>query len=71
VKYEEATRRINEIRSESANNWNRTSHGKRYALTKIDDTYYPQEKSIKEKLSANDMARGTSIQETDTYKGRN
>jgi hypothetical protein len=41
---------------------------KRTTLLKVDETYYPQEKSIKEKLNANDMARKTSIDKLNMIK---
>jgi predicted nucleic acid-binding Zn-ribbon protein len=41
---------------------------KRAALGKIDDTYFPQEKAIKEKLSANDFAQKTSIDKLNIIK---
>jgi chromosome segregation ATPase len=34
---------------------------KRTTLLKVDDGYYPQEKSVREKLTANDLARKSSI----------
>lgn len=41
---------------------------KRNVLAKIDEGFYPQEKSIREKLNANDMARKTSIDKLNTIK---
>jgi hypothetical protein len=43
-------------------------NNKRNALGKIDETYYTQEKTIKEKLSANDFARKTSIDKLNIIK---
>jgi hypothetical protein len=41
---------------------------KRGALTKTDETFYPQEKAIREKLMANDMARKVSIDKLNFIK---
>lgn len=41
---------------------------KRTVLAKIDESYYPQEKSVREKLNANDMARKTSIDKLNMIK---
>jgi hypothetical protein len=41
---------------------------KRTVLGKIDDSYYPQEKTIREKLNANDSARRTSIDRLNMVK---
>ncbi|HEX8377659.1 MAG TPA: hypothetical protein VF602_07560 [Pedobacter sp.] len=41
---------------------------KRNILAKIDENHYPQEKSIKEKLSANDFAHQTSINKLNNIK---
>jgi hypothetical protein len=41
---------------------------KRSTLLKVDETYYPQEKSVREKLNANDMARKTSIDKLNMIK---
>lgn len=41
---------------------------KRNVLAKIDEGFYPQEKSIREKLNANDMARKTSIDKLNMIK---
>ena len=41
---------------------------KRNVLSKIEDNYYPQEKQIKEKLSANDYARKMSIDKLNRIK---
>lgn len=41
---------------------------KRNSLNKIDETYYSQEKSIREKLNANDMAKTISIEKLNSIK---
>ena len=41
---------------------------KRAVLSKIDESYYAQEKSVKEKLSANDFAHKTSINKLNVVK---
>jgi hypothetical protein len=41
---------------------------KRNVLAKIDEGFYPQEKSIREKLNANDVARKTSIDKLNMIK---
>jgi len=41
---------------------------KRGVLSKIDESYYAQEKSVKEKLSANDFAHKTSIDKLNVVK---
>lgn len=41
---------------------------KRNVLAKIDEGFYPQEKSIREKLNANDLARKTSIDKLNMIK---
>ena len=41
---------------------------KRNTLAKIDESFYPQEKSIREKLNANDLARKTSIDKLNMIK---
>ncbi|WP_205511144.1 hypothetical protein [Longitalea arenae] len=41
---------------------------KKAALTKTDENFYPQEKSIREKLMANDMARKVSIDKLNIIK---
>ena len=41
---------------------------KRISLGKVDDGYYPQEKGIREKLAANDMARQISIEKLSQIK---
>jgi len=41
---------------------------KRNVLAKIDENLYPQEKAIREKLNANDMARKTSIDRLNLIK---
>jgi hypothetical protein len=41
---------------------------KKGTLMKVDDAYYPMEKSIREKLTANDLARKTSIDRLNMIK---
>jgi len=41
---------------------------KKNVLAKIEENFYPQEKSIREKLNANDMARKTSIEKLNMIK---
>ncbi|WP_207513062.1 hypothetical protein [Longitalea luteola] len=41
---------------------------KKTALTKTDESFYPQEKTIREKLMANDMARKVSIDKLNIIK---
>jgi hypothetical protein len=41
---------------------------KKSALSKIDESVFPKEKSIREKLLANDMARKNSIEKLNTIK---
>jgi len=60
-------RRINELRAE-LQSLEADINQKRNILVKVDDSYYPQEKSIREKLSANDMARNTSIDKLNAIK---
>jgi hypothetical protein len=43
---------------------------KRNQLSKIEESFYPQEKSIREKLNANDLARNTSIDKLNLVKQR-
>ena len=43
-------------------------NAKRAVLSKIDESYYAQEKSVKEKLSANDFAHKTSIDKLNFVK---
>lgn len=62
-----ATRRINELRIE-LQNLESDINQKRNSLMKVDDTYYPQEKTIRAKLSANDMAKKTSIDKLNMIK---
>ena len=45
-----------------------TINKKRNSLNKIDETYYSQEKSIREKLNANDMAKTISIEKLNAIK---
>jgi len=60
-------RRINELRAE-LQSLEADINQKRNILVKVDDSFYPQEKSIREKLSANDMARNTSIDKLNAIK---
>lgn len=57
---EQATMRINALRAELQQLESEINQ-KKSTLLKVDDGYYPQEKSVKEKLTANDLARKTSI----------
>src|SRR5215218_5089475 len=57
---DDASRRITELRAELQLLESDITQ-KRNILMKVDDSYYPQEKTIREKLSANDMAKKTSI----------
>lgn len=43
-------------------------NSKRNILSKVDETHYPQEKALKEKLSANDFAHKTSIDKLNFVK---
>jgi len=43
-------------------------NSKKTVLAKIDETYYPKEKAIKEKLNANDLARKTSVDKLSSIK---
>ena len=43
-------------------------NSKKTILAKIDETYYPKEKAIKEKLNANDLARKTSVDKLSSIK---
>jgi len=61
------SRRINELRAELQSLESEINQ-KKNILVKVDDSYYPQEKSIREKLSANDMARNTSIDKLNSIK---
>jgi hypothetical protein len=64
---DQATARIAQIKAE-LHQLETDINNKRTALGKIDENYYPQEKTIKEKLSANDFARKTSIDRLNTVK---
>lgn len=57
---EQASQRIAQIRTELQQLEAELS-AKRGNLAKVDEGYYPQEKGIREKLNANDIARQTSI----------
>jgi vacuolar-type H+-ATPase subunit I/STV1 len=43
-------------------------NSKKTLLAKIDETYYPKEKAIKEKMNANDLARKTSVDKLSSIK---
>jgi hypothetical protein len=62
-----ATRRITELRTE-LQHLEAEIGKKRSILMKVDDTYYPQEKTIREKLSANDVAKKISIEKLNMIK---
>lgn len=64
---DQATARIAQLKAE-LHQLETDINNKRTVLGKIDENYYPQEKSIKEKLSANDFARKTSIEKLSTVK---
>ncbi|MET0636762.1 MAG: hypothetical protein ABWZ25_12100 [Chitinophagaceae bacterium] len=59
--------RLTQLRAELQQLENTLSQ-KRSALLKVDETHYPLEKSIREKLNANDMARKTSIDKLNMIK---
>ena len=64
---DQASSRISQLKAE-LHQLEADINNKRNSLTKIDDSYYPQEKSIKEKLNANDFARKTSIDKLNIIK---
>jgi hypothetical protein len=64
---DQASQRIAQLRAE-LQQLETEINQKRMVLGKIDDQYYPQEKSIREKLSANDLARQTSIDKLNLVK---
>ncbi len=64
---EAASQRINQLRAE-LQQLEQEVNQKRGALLKVDDGYYPQEKVIREKLAANDIARKTSIDKLNMIK---
>jgi len=64
---DQASLRITQLRAELQQLESAISQ-KRTILMKVDETYYPQEKTIREKLNANDMARKTSIDKLNMIK---
>jgi hypothetical protein len=62
-----ASRRITELRAE-LQKLESDITSKRSILMKVDDSYYPQEKTIREKLSANDVAKKISIDKLNMIK---
>lgn len=64
---EAASQRIAQLRAELQQLENDTTL-KRNNLSKIDDGYTPQEKSVRDKLAANDVARKTSIDKLNMIK---
>ena len=64
---DQAAQRIAQLRAELQQLESDISQ-KRTALSKVDEGFNPQEKSIREKLNANDMARKTSIDKLNMIK---
>ena len=64
---DQAALRVTQLRSE-LHQLETVITQKRSVLAKIDEGFYPQEKSIREKLNANDMARKTSIEKLTMIK---
>jgi hypothetical protein len=64
---DQATRRIDALRAELTQ-LEAAIADKKTKLSKIDESYYSQEKSIKEKLSANDFAKQSSIEKINKVK---
>jgi hypothetical protein len=64
---EQATLRMSQLRNE-VQQLESEINKKRGILSKIDENIYPKEKSIKEKLNANDLARRTSIDKLNSIK---
>lgn len=62
-----AAQRIAALRAELQSLENEVSQ-KRAALSKVDDGYAPQEKSVRGKIAANDIARNTSINKLNSIK---
>jgi hypothetical protein len=62
-----ATARITQLRAE-LQQLEADVNQKRAALAKTDEGFYPQEKAIREKLMANDMARKVSTDKLNTIK---
>jgi hypothetical protein len=64
---DQASLRINQLRAELQQLESDISQ-KRNVLLKVDDNYYPQEKTIREKLTANDFAQKASIGKLSSIK---
>jgi hypothetical protein len=64
---DQASARINQLREEMQK-LEADINNKRAVLSKIDESYYAQEKTVKEKLSANDYAHKTSIDKLNFVK---
>jgi hypothetical protein len=64
---DQASLRVTQLRAELQQLESAISQ-KRGVLLKVDESYYPQEKSVREKLNANDMARKTSIDKLNLIK---
>ena len=64
---DEASKRVIELRNE-LQQLETNIHNKRSTLGKIEDGYQPQEKTIREKLNANDQARLISIDKLSSIK---
>lgn len=64
---DEGSRRLAQLRVE-LQQLEATINQKKSALTKIDESFNPQEKSIREKMQANDLARTTSIDKLNAIK---
>lgn len=64
---DQATIRLSQLRAELQQLESDTNE-KRNTLSKIDESFTPQENSVREKLSANDMAHKVSIDKLNTIK---
>ncbi|RPE13428.1 hypothetical protein EGT74_07885 [Chitinophaga lutea] len=64
---DKASMRITQLRAELQQLEADISH-KKTLLSKIDESHYPKEKAVREKLNANDLARKTSIDRLNTIK---
>jgi outer membrane murein-binding lipoprotein Lpp len=64
---DQASARISQLRAE-LHQLESDINQKRTALGKIDDSFAPQERSVREKLNANDMARRVSIEKLNVIK---
>lgn len=64
---DKASMRITQLRAE-LQQLETDINNKRNILMKVDEIYYPQEKTIREKLNANDVARKTSIDKLNMIK---